>query len=94
MFDNWSTANTGSLLQGIGSIAGAWGNYESEKKRNDLLNQQFSYEKEKDANAKQKLDKAQSSLDNAFDNSVFNLATKKKKNADGTDIIDPTVAVA
>lgn len=94
MFDNWSTANTGSLLQGIGSIAGAWGNYESEKKRNKMLEKQFAYEQEKDSNAKAKLDKAQSSLDNAFDNSLFADITKKKKNADGTDIIDPTVAVA
>lgn len=94
MFDNWSAANTGSLLQGFGSIAGAWGNYQSEKERNKRLDQQFAYEQKKDANAAARLDKAQTSLDDAFNDSVFNTAIKKKKNADGTEIIDPAVAVA
>jgi hypothetical protein len=76
----------GTILQGIGALAGAWGSYESEKKRNKLLDEQFKYEKSKDANAQAKLDKAQTSLDNAFENSMLNTTNKKKKNADGTYI--------
>lgn len=94
MFDNWTAGNTGQLLQGIGAVAGAWGSYESDKKRNKLLDKQFAYEQEKDANAQAKLDKAQLSLDSAFDSSLFSGVNKKKKNADGTDIIDTTTAVA
>jgi hypothetical protein len=74
----------GSIVQGVGSVLGAWGSYESDKKRNQLLDEQFKYEKSKDANAQAKLDKAQNSLDNAFDGSMLNTTNKKKKNADGT----------
>lgn len=81
---NLNAKDIGSIMQGAGTVAGAWGSYEADKKRNQLLQDQLGYEKQKDQYAQSKLDKAQTSLDNAFDNSLLNPANKKKKNADGT----------
>lgn len=83
-FSNLNAKDVGSIMQGAGTVASAWGSYEADKKRNQLLQDQMSYEKKKDEYAQSKLDKAQTSLDNAFDNSLLNPLNKKKKNADGT----------
>lgn len=76
----------GSIMQGAGALANAWGSYESSKKANKLLEQQFAYEKQKDAISQNKLAQNNKSLEDAFDLSPLN---KKKKNADGADIVDP-----
>lgn len=81
-------ADVGSIMQGAGALAGAWGNFEADKQRNKFLQEQMNYEKKKDQYAQGKLDKAQASLDDAFDNSVLN-PNKKKKNPATTDITDP-----
>jgi hypothetical protein len=81
---NLNANDVGSIMQGTGVLAGAWGSYESDKKRNQMLQDQMNYEKQKDQTAQSKLDKAQTSLDNAFDSSLLNPLNKKKKNADGT----------
>lgn len=82
---NLNAKDVGSIVQGVGTVAGAWGSYEADKKRNQLLQDQMNYEKQKDQYAQSKLDKAQTSLDNAFDNSVLNPNKKKKSVADVTD---------
>lgn len=81
-----SAFNWGSAIQGIGSLAGAWGSYESAKKANKLQKEQFDYEKSKDALALTKINEHQKNVDDAF--SDFTLDGKKKKKADGSDIID------
>lgn len=60
------TAGLGSALQGIGSLAGAWGQYESGKESNKLKKQQLEYEKSKDVLANSKLDAQQKSWDDAW----------------------------
>lgn len=70
--------DVGTIMQGVGTLSGAWGSYEADKKRNQLLQDQMNYEKQKDQYAQSKLDKAQTSLDDAFDNSVLNPNKKKK----------------
>lgn len=69
-------------IQGVGSIAGAWGQYYSDRKRNELLADQIAYEKSKDALVLSKLDERQKIIDDAF-------GTKKKKKKEGADLIEP-----
>lgn len=92
-FSGWDANDWGTVMQGAGTLAGAWGQYESDKAKNKLIREQLDYEKQKDALANQKLDKAQSALDNAFENSLLN--PKKKKPTDPlSGVEDPSAAVA
>jgi hypothetical protein len=77
----WDSKDTALTLQGVGSLANAWGQYKTNKKRNKLLEQQFNYAKEQDALALAKQNKAQSNLDSAFSYSDLNPNKKKKKNS-------------
>jgi len=72
----------GAGLQGIGAVAGAWGQYESEKKRNKLLQEQLDYAKKQDALSLAKENKAQKNLEDAFSYSDLNPNKKKKKKTD------------
>lgn len=81
----------GSALNAAGALVGAWGQYETGKEANKLKREQLAYEKQKDDAYKAKLDEAQINLDDAFGDSIFN--TKKKKNPDGTDVVEPTTTV-
>jgi hypothetical protein len=78
------SAGIGGLLSGIGSLAGAWGQYNSNKKQNEMIKAQFNYEKQKDALANARATEDRQALKDAFAT-----PTKKKKNADGTDVADP-----
>lgn len=93
-FSGLDAKDVGSIIQGAGTLAGAWGSYESDKKRNQLLQDQMNYEKQKDQYAQVKLDKAQTSLDDAFDNSVLNPNKKKKSTTPTTDVPDPLAVSA
>ena len=75
----WDNKDTALAIQGVGSLASAWGQYESDKKRNKLLQQQLDYEQKQNDLANQKQVQAQASLDNAFDTADLNLNKKKKK---------------
>jgi len=72
----------GTALSGIGSLAGAWGQYQNNKTQNKFLNKQFDYAVEKDKYAKDRMEEAQSAIDNAF--GTLSLDPKKKKNTDST----------
>lgn len=67
---DWSSAfsniNIGDTLQGIGSIAGAWGQYENGKESSKLKKKQLEYEMSKDTLANAKLDSQQKSWDDAW----------------------------
>jgi hypothetical protein len=90
MFDNWDAKDTGLAMQGFGSLASAWGSYETDKQRNKLLKEQLDYEKSKDALANERLNMAQSELDDAFmDSDLF--GKKKKKTTDSTVDTEQTV---
>ena len=81
----WDSKDTALAIQGFGSLASAWGQYETDKKRNKLLQNQLNYEKEKDTLALAKMDAAQTNLDDAFSASLL----KKKKKVDefGNEIV-------
>jgi len=78
----WDSKDTALSLQGFGSLADAYGQYENGKKRNKLLEQQFAYAKKQDALALAKQKKAQNNLDDAFTYSDLNPNKKKKKKLD------------
>jgi len=61
-----SNINLGDTLQGIGSLAGAWGQYENAKDTSALKKKQLQYEMDKDALANAKLDSQQKSWDDAW----------------------------
>ena len=56
----------GDVFQGVGSLAGAWGQYESSKDASSLKKKQLQYEMDKDALANAKLDAQQKSWDDAW----------------------------
>lgn len=89
-FSGWDAKDWGTVMQGAGTLAGAWGQYESDKSRNKLIQDQLAYEKQKDALANSKLDKAQASLDDAFSSSLLN--PKKKKATDPLSGVEDTTA--
>lgn len=60
----------GGLLQGVGSLAGAWGQYENGKETSKLKKQQLEYEMSKDTLANAKLDSQQKSWDDAWSSLV------------------------
>jgi len=68
--------NIGSILGGIGSLAGAWGQYEVGKKQNKLIEDQIGYGQKMDAITANKQGQAQAELDSGLAN-VY--GTKKKK---------------
>ncbi|MBE0498570.1 MAG: hypothetical protein IBX43_04935 [Campylobacterales bacterium] len=78
----WDSKDTALSIQGIGTLASAWGKYETDKTRNKLLKEQLDYEKQKDSLANAKTDMAQKNYDDAFLPTPD--MTKKKKKADGT----------
>ncbi|MGB3988534.1 MAG: hypothetical protein WBK67_02455 [Minisyncoccales bacterium] len=90
-YDAIGTGGWSGVIQGAGALAGAWGQYETGKEANALKKEQLEYEKQKDDAYNKKIDVAQANLDDAFSDSVLN--TKKKKNPDGTDVVE-TAAVA
>ena len=76
-------AGIGSIVSGVGSLAGAWGAYESGQERTKLLKNQLDYEKSKDAFVMAQFNKRQETIDDAFGVN----AKKKKREADGANII-------
>lgn len=88
----WDSKDTALTIQGVGSLASAWGQYKTDKKRNELLENQLNYEKEKDALATAKMDTAQNALDDAF--SDFLNKKKKKYDANGNEIVEDTILTA
>lgn len=85
----WDSKDTALAIQGVGALAGAWGQYESDKVRNRLLNEQFKYAQSQDAMAIEKQNLAQSNLEDAFDASALN-KKKKKYDANGNEIVEST----
>ena len=80
----WDSKDTALTIQGVGSLASAWGQYETGKEKNKLLKSQLQYEKDKDKIANAKMDTAQSNLEDAWENSTLN---KKKKKTTLTDAV-------
>jgi len=80
------------IINGIGSLAGAFGQYKTDKERNKLIKEELEYKKSLDTDAINKQNKAQKNLDDAFSESDFNIKNKKKKNLDalGNEIVDDT----
>jgi len=76
MFEKWDSKDTALTIQGLGSLAGAWGQYENGKEANKLIKKQLQYEKDKDTYAKGQMTKAQTNLEDAWTDSSLN---KKKK---------------
>ena len=87
----WDSKDTALSIQGIGTIASAWGKYETDKTRNKLLKEQLDFEKARDVRANTRMDMAQKNYDDAF------LPTpemaKKKKKADGTLDLAPDTSM-
>jgi len=92
---SWENRDTALTIQGIGSLASAWGQYETDKKRNKLIKEEMDYKKSLDKRVMEKEDKAQATLDDAFDSSELNINNKKKKkyDANGVEIVDPTAVI-
>lgn len=76
--------NWGTVLQGIGALAGAWGSYETSKEATKIEKEKLSYEKNKDAIAEAKTQIAQDNLDSAL-SSVYTTTNKKKKKTSTLD---------
>lgn len=85
----WNSKDTALTINGIGSLASAWGQYKSDQTRNSLINKQLDYEIKKDNTRLKKMDKAQKNLDDAFADSALN-KKKKKYDANGNEIVDST----
>lgn len=84
--------NYGLGIQGLGALAGAWGQYETGKEANKIKREQLAYEKQKDDAYNAKMDEAQVNLDDAFSDSIFNAKKKKTTDEDAaTDIVEPTL---
>ena len=80
----------GLAIQGLGALAGAWGQYETGKKQAKIEQEKFDYAKQRDALADGKADEAQANLDNAFEDSILNTNKKKKKKTDDlTPALEP-----
>lgn len=84
----------GTILQGVGALAGAWGSYEVGKKKNALMEEQLAYEKKKDQQVSDRQAQAQAELDGAMYN-VYGTAKKKAKKEDDSlsSAYDTTEAV-
>ena len=80
----------GLAIQGLGALAGAWGQYESSKKQAKAEKEKLDYMKSRDALADSKSDQAQANLNDAFENSTLNANKKKKKTQAQT--IDPLLS--
>lgn len=65
-FSNITMGDVGLGLQGIGTIASAWGTYENMKARNKLIQDQINYQKAKDALVQKKLDDREKTIAEAF----------------------------
>jgi len=90
----WNSKDTALAIQGLGSLASAWGQYETDTKRNKLIKEEMDYKKSLDARAFAKADNAQINLDDAFSNSDLNTKKKKKKyDASGAEIVDTATTV-
>ena len=72
--DAFSSANLGSTLKGVGSLAGAWGEYNLSNKLSKIEQQKLDYEKKKDQWMKDQFQKRQDNLDLAVEN-VFGATT-------------------
>lgn len=72
-----------TLLQGVGSLASAWGEYEMGKEANKIAKERLKYEKSKDAIASRKRAQAQSELGSALAN-VYGTDRKKSKKKKGS----------
>ncbi|MDT8337570.1 MAG: hypothetical protein RQ763_00080 [Sulfurimonas sp.] len=94
---SWNSGDTSMTIQGLGALAGAWGQYETGKEANKIKKEQLAYEKQKDDAYNAKIDKAQTNLDDAFSDSIFNVNNKKKKNPYDydyeVDAVEPATAV-
>jgi hypothetical protein len=69
--------NWGKILNGVGSLASAWGSYEVGKEQAKIEKEKLSYEKSKDTEVAKKTEMAQQNLDGALDN-VYGVKKKKK----------------
>jgi len=73
----------GTLLEGAGSLASAWGEYEMGKEANKIAKERLKYEKSKDAIASRKRAQAQAELGGALAN-VYGTDRKKEKKKKGS----------
>jgi hypothetical protein len=83
----WDTHDTALTIQGVGSLASAWGQYKTEKERNKILDKQLAYEQKKDALAESKSNLAQDNYNSAFEQPIV-VSKKKKYDADGNEIVE------
>jgi hypothetical protein len=73
---DFTLGDIGLGLEGIGTLAGAWGQYELGKAQNKLIKEQLNYQKQKDALALKKLAEREDAINDAFGTS------KKSEEAD------------
>lgn len=88
----WDSKDTAMTISGLGSLASAWGSYETNKKRNDLLDKQLTQQQTMINDAKGKNTQTQSGFDDAFADSDFANMKKKKKTQDPLDTTDTLTA--
>ena len=87
----WNNRDTALTIQGVGALAGAWGQYKTDKQKNKLIAREIENDEKREALALANATKAQANLDDAFATSDFNVK-KKKKNAAGVYVDDTTTA--
>jgi len=89
--DKWYERNAGAIVQGVGALAGAYGQYQTDTARNKMIDKQFNYQVAQDKLALSRYNKAQTNLDDAFADSSLNpKKKKKKKDTLGNEIEDTT----
>lgn len=62
----YNMSDVGLGLQGLGSLAGAWGAYEMGRQRNNLIKDQLNYQKQRDALLDAKLEERDDAIRTAF----------------------------
>jgi len=75
----WNSRDTSLAIQGLGSIAKAWGDYDTSKEKNKIAREALDYEKQQGINADIKTAQAQKNYDDAFAFVPMGVPKKKKK---------------
>ncbi|PID47326.1 MAG: hypothetical protein CR967_04625 [Proteobacteria bacterium] len=76
-----SVASNPEFLEGVGTLAKAWGSYEVGRRANKIAKEQLAFDKEQLAKQNERQNQAQAELEGALE-SVYGTPKKKKKNND------------
>ena len=83
-----TASNNSELIKGVGTLASAWGAYETGKDANELLKKQLALSEASYNRGVAKEDLAQSNLDSAIESSFGSTKKKKKDDTTTTDVSD------